>query len=807
MGFVIASSSAGTPFEYDKYTSGATGGSTTTDTRGNDQAGDTHYSSSNINAETASTTATASGSHSFLNVDTNGNFNGGVTTYSGSGSSTYKRNDADTSGSTSSSYTNRGQTFSSTYNQDGGDGGNVTGGFSGSDSGSYTLDPATFEKTTIISQTFFAITTNTSTDSEDYYGLWFLTTEPSNTLGTELAYTSTAKRPVTSYVEVSSISVLATTSETCIRSHKKVFKAYTPFYKESVVFVNFETQEFLFKDTNQPSFNSNGLYLYSDIAPMTAGFTTSNDYTFATEHKNIVPSRGATYIAANDLSTDPNNTYEFVAEYDTSTVDVSFHSSPEYSDALANNYFLSTTSTTNAHIASANYTGAFGTSAFRNTDKQINEALYGAPDTSVGNYGTNQGYGYVTIETFIGIYTYKTRIGGSSFYGSSTHSYPYLFIVKTTISSEFIANFSTSSTQSVAGSGWTDSGTSAYNQSRGYYTNYSSGYYYFGYGMGAQRVSGDGNGLKITFNEANLIDFVLQDPYSKGTAYPIAKELIGGFSTMGLVSAGYPNPANFFNYTDNLVGDMAVINGGKGDGNVLNPIQACHRLNLSAIYAGDSYGMTNASCPPTQNTTASWLSIPSNTTGTSQFITYSFGTSPTYSITTANKRSNPTATITSGTTTKNWSTAGSLQTGYRDLGVVFDYWEQTAQISTYALTYLTPDNKAYIVTDWSSNGSSTTATQRGFLAGDLSPQSVIPHSATRYLGYKQNANIAPQVGGEYGYYLLSATPLAYARPHPTSWLGFYGHINTRRLAGGSVGEIIGGYPQQDVTAQFSDPSF
>lgn len=511
----------------------------------------------------------------------------------------------------------------------------------------------------------------------------------------------------------------------------------------------------------------------------------------------------ATYIAGNDLSTDPNNTYKYIAEYDSSTVDVSLHSSPDFSDALANNYFLSTTSTTDATIVSANYTGVFGTAAFRNTDKQINEALYSAPDTSMGSYGTNQAFGAVEIETFIGIYTYKTSIGASSFYGSSTNSYPYQFIVKTTLKSEFIAPFSTSET----GTNYTNSGSSYYIQSKGYYTNYYSGYYYFGYGMGANRVSGDGDGLKITFNEHNLIDFVLQDPYNKGTSHPMAKELLGGFSTMGLVSAGYPNPANFFNYTDDLVGDMAQINGGQGDGNALYPIQACHRLNLSAIYAGDSYGNTNASCPPLQNTMASWLSIPSNTTGTSQYITYSFGTSPTYTITTANKRSNLTATITSGTTTKNWSTAGSLQTGYRDLNANLEYWEQTAPLSTYGLTYLTPNNRAYIVTDFSSNGSSTTRTQRGFLAGDLSPQSVIPYSATRYLGYALNAQLAPQVGGEFGYYYLSATPLAYARPHPTSYVGFLGIIDQKRIGGGGVGDIYVGYPQQDVTFNFSDPSF
>jgi hypothetical protein len=154
-----------------------------------------------------------------------------------------------------------------------------------------------------------------------------------------------------------------------------------------------------------------------------------------------------------------------------------------------------------------------------------------------------------------------------------------------------------------------------------------------------------------------------------------------------------------------------------------------------------------------------------------------------------------------------WSTAGALQTGYKDLANGFDFWEQTAQLATYALTYLTPDNEAYIVSDFSSNGSSTTRTQRGFLAGDLSPQSVIPYSVTRYLGYKQNGDARPIVGGEFGYYGLSITPLAYVRPCPTSWLGFYGHINANRLAGGSVGDPTVGYPQQDVTAQFSDPSF
>jgi len=410
------------------------------------------------------------------------------------------------------------------------------------------------------------------------------------------------------------------------------------------------------------------------------------------------------------------------------------------------------------------------------------------------------------LETFIGIYTYKTRIGGSGFYGSSTESYPYLFTVKTTRQSGFQGDHSSSGTGSGGGLGFTNSGSTARTQSKGYYTNYTSAFV-FGYPMGASRVSGRGDGLKITFNEHNLIDFLLQDPYSKGTAYPIAKELLGGFSTMGLITAGYPNPANFFNYTDNLVGDMAVINGGNGDGNNLYPIMPCHRLNLSANYGDEVFGNTNASCPPTQNTTASWLSNPFNATGTTRFITYNFGTSPTYSITTANKRSNPTATITSGTSAMRWSTAGSLQTGYKDLGNGFGSWEQTAQLATYALTYRTPDNEAYIVSDFSSNGNSATRTQRGFLAGDLSPQSVIPYSVTRYLGYKQNGDARPIVGGEYGYYGLSITPLAYVRPCPTSWLGFYGHINANRLAGGSVGDPTVGYPQQDVTAQFSDPSF
>ena len=281
---------------------------------------------------------------------------------------------------------------------------------------------------------------------------------------------------------------------------------------------------------------------------------------------------------------------------------------------------------------------------------------------------------------------------------------------------------------------------------------------------------------------------------------------------MGLIGeTGYRNPANFFNFTDNLAGAIAGVKL-NADGNYLLPIMNCHRLNISRRYAGDAGGNKNASCPVIKNTSFSWLSIPTNTTGTTQFITYSFGTSPSYSITTANIRSNPSATITSGTETRRWATNGSLETGYKDISSGFDYWEQTAQLSSYALTYLTPDNEAYIVSDFSSNGVSTTEAQRGFLGSDLSPQSVIPFSATRYVGYPQNAILEPQVhGGLLGYYYLSPSPLAYARPCPTSFVGIvndlYAYAAGIRVAGNSVGNFFAGYPWEDVTAGFSDPSF
>lgn len=795
---------AGTPFAQDTYSSGSTNKGKTSDTQGSDFATNTAFYSSNTVGTSNSGSGTSSGSHSFFNIDSDGNFNGGTTSYTASASGTSRTTYGDTSGSSSYSYTSRGSIFTSTNNQNGGAGGaNPYNGGSGSDEGSFTLDPKTFALTTLTDITLRWITTRTLSDTEDYYGLWFLTSEASNTAGTQLAYTSTAKRPIIDYVGgTTTVSDTTYTTSTCIRSHKEVWNAYEPLFGGNDYYARVSVQAFLMTNTSVPSFNSNGLYLISVIAPTTAGYGKSAVIPISSEIKDVIGVAAAQKTVADYNVNDPaTNTYYFHYNLIGSNITISLHRNAESTDILEGNQYLTTISdsnNTNQSIYSRSYADPYSTSAIYDTSEQINEALYGWPAVSVSTLTAGQFSGSITGERFLVTQTLDTFLSISSFFDSTTLETPRGNHLKTTETyyGEVDYSYSTSNTDQ---SGSTNIAKNGKAGRMTYFTNDDPNYTGMAFGAGID--SGRGGGLNKIFTGLQLIDFLLQDPYLKGTAYPMAKELDGGFNTMGYLGGGYPNPANFFNFTDNLAGGM-------GGGYGLGFIEACHRINISANYAGDEFGVTNAYCPPIRNTSISWLSRTSNTTGTTQFLTYSFGTSPTYSITTANKRSNSTATITSGTTTKRWSTAGSLEVGHNNLYGVFSDWQQTAQYSTFGTSFQIIDPICLIATDYNSTGGSSTKTIRGLANGDLSPVDTIDYSVTRYLGKRLNVNLAPNTLDN-TYYFNPAIAL-YLRPAPLSYVGMIGRVPFSRRAGASVNADYPnqiGYPSYNVTAQFSDPSF
>lgn len=804
MALVVFSSQAGAPYETYNFSHNSVFSGTTSGDNGNSARGGQDNTTQNFNGSTITNSSSASGINSFLSVDANGDPFGGTTSYTETYSYSAVTTSGETSGSSSSTARGSRTDFVSTFAGTAGAGGPTVSPFGvGSDGNSFELAAATFQSTKFTTQFQLVVSTTTSTETVDYYQLWFLTSEPSNTIGTQLVYTSSAKRPFTDNISSTYSSVISTESTTCPRSHKTKIVVIEDLYQLYEQFPGFDGRDFLFANTSQPSFNTNGLYLVSVVLPTAGGYTTSTEYTFSTTHVNVAGASAASIITFDYPIPDPDQTYSvFDIDYDNpESVNKSQHEQIQYPDALYGQLRL----TTRTYTSENNYSRSSSEAALYETSEQVLIQAYGSPDTfRTANPNSDR---TIAQTTFFGLNTFQTRAVITGFFGSSNARVPQGFVATATFEQGGVAGDGViSSTASNEGG----STTHAYAQSRAQATNFQlQGAFGGNEIINFQENGGGGAGVKVVFTESAYLDFYLQDPFSKGLSHPLAIELTGGFSDLGMIGAGYSNPANFFNYQDDLIGGIALNEGG----NNLNAIQACHRINISGVYAGDEFGNTNASCPPIQNTTASWLSQPTNTTGTSQFITYSFGTSPTYSITTANKRSNPTASITSGTTTKRWATAGAPVSGIAGLqGFANDSYRQSVPLSTFGFTFDPRFNQALVVTDISSNQSSTTRAIRGFLGSDYTPQSVIPFSVTREVGKQKQISVSPYKDDQQlGLYWIGdkvGVPY-YRRPHPTSYVGFGGLLANvgGRIAGASIGDLFVGYPFHDVTAQFSDPSF
>lgn len=813
MAFFVTSSSAGTPFKYDIYSYGSTSSAKTENGFANVYVvGDeilrkdgtttsssciTGYDISLLEITTVSNTYTVNG----------GGVGSTISTVSQSFSRSSHVEYGDTVGSAFATSFGFASTFYSAVYLNSSTSYIASDSSSETASTSFTLGQPFFQKTKLDSNTLRFLTTRTVSQTQDYYGLWYLTSNPSNTLGTELAWTSTAKRGVFDSTSTTILDTILTT-ETCGRSSQEVYQVYEPLFTGGF-YVDLDRQVFLFTGTSTPSYNSNGLYLASVVVPTSAGYGKSASYTLASELVNAVGGLVSTKAVPNfDIAPPATNSALFPDSYYTSEVTRSVHRIAEATDMLYGNQYLTTMQSGTSDI----YRNEYFTYEILDVSDQVIDALYNWAATSVSTNDSTVFEGSYTGKVFLNLISTKSHLAIDSFFDSTTRgSLYYNAIVETTktyygvVNYDFSTSTSTSSAQlnslgqTIAQSYTRIYGGTTYNaqeskRSATYYA--TTDYGAVGFSGGAGVNSGQGKGLKKLFTGLQLIDFLLQDPYSKGTSYPMAKELDGGFNTMGYLGGGYPNPANFFNFTDDLVGDM-------GGGYNLANIEPCHRINLSSFNGENDFGLTNAFCPPTRNTSISWLSQAGNSTGTTQFLTYSFGTSPTYTITTANKRSNSTASITSGTATKRWVTAGSLETGYSEISGI---WSQTAQYSTFGINFEVPDYACYIATDFSSNGSSSTKTIRGLLGADSSPADTLDYSVTRYLGKYQNLTLVPIVRTDtQGFQPIA---LVYVRPAPTSYLGFIGKIPFARRAGASLGAVgTIGYPFYNVTAKFSDPSF
>lgn len=803
---IVASSTEGAPYETYNYSHESSVGGTSTGDFGNSQQGGTGRTTQDFGG----VTETNSFTHSGISTVQADDFSG-TTSYSESYSASNKTISGETDGEFTQE-TSGGQTFyTATQNS-------LSGGVTeeieplgGSNSGTFEIAQASFVDTTITTVEHLHPATITDSNTEDFFGLWFLTSQPSNSLGTELVFTSSFKRPIITYTEFTYTDLIVTTTKTCPRSHKTKWVIINDWVDQYAVFPDVNKKDFLFANSSQPSFNSNGLYLASVVLPTEGGFTTRTEYTFSTAHVNVAGGTAASVISSNSIPEADQTYFTFSGPPISEAQNRSQHSTIAYPDPLFGNVVL----TTVTDSESVKYSFATLEASTYLTGAQLLIAQYGSPDT----FRTSNAQGGRTIQqtNFYTLNTFHTRALVTGFFDSVNERVVQNFVATATFEQGGInGNYSTSTTNSSASGSTSHLWGTSRAQATLFAPNGTLGGETNGLNLGFRYRSGQGAGNAVIFTESGFLDFYLQDPFSKGLGQPLALELTGGFSDVGMLNAGYTNPANFFNYKDNLMGVIAEGNGEIGNGNNLGQIMACHRINASANYQFIEFGNTNASCPPTQNKTFSWLSEYENEFGTTQFLTYSFGTSPTYTITTANKRSDPTATITSGTSTFRWATEGVPQSGCRNLAG-YEFYQQSVHLSTFGLTFDPAFNQALVATDIGSTSTSQTSITRvirGFIGDDYTPQSVIPYGVTRELGIQQQILITPyrddqQNGLNWAINQLENNMAIYRRPHPTSYVGFLGLLTDvpKRLAGASVGNLYIGYPFADVTAEFSDPSF
>lgn len=653
---------------------------------------------------------------------------------------------------------------------------------SSSSSFSTTVSPNTCEITTTQSYSFDYEILTTSSNSP-FFSVW--TSVASNTAGTQITQTNVTRRGSTFSASTSTGTRVTISTATCDRRVRTTCIHFaTNEYSE-------QQQDFLIKKASNLSFNSNQFYHLTDCADVsTAATSSAYEANFSTFQLYLVGSRVSGGLTdAEPFPNPPNNTFPLTDEAGQQFT-VSYHPSGR----------LITSIYTIADVYSTFTISDFN--AFRDTADQIKEILYDGSTTSQNTDFTNATGGTRTIRTTAALSTAKTQICVTSFFGKGTRTLtgPFLqtILTKTSVSLPFQnadgLNFSQSTSSSFDGQGF---GTST-----GFFTQSGSGEIIQYTNLRGSSVvqappydeSGFGAGVHVIYTDSNFIDFLLQEPFNKGTSFPVFKELTGGYLSAGLIGGYYNNPQNFFNLEDDLVAnipDYEQYFGGIGGNS--HKVEGCLVLNENDEDSFEPQVRCLASCPITMNTTDSFVLSGGQTT---QFITYSFSSGNSYSITTLNSVSATSASITSGTTTHRWQGQSPASTGYRDNynGL---YFKVNNYVSPNGMTFSPHAGAAYLFTDYSFNSGnflldSTTGIVKGFFGTDLSPSSAFPYSVTRSVGKRVDADINFDISPE-----LIPCPAIYVKKVP-SFLGFNSSFFSERIQGGVFAGIANTY---------ADPSF
>jgi len=804
MAFNVGFSSIGNPFEPDVYISH------------NDAYEQSTFESVDINGATYNNSYSAEARDSTSNIiqtkfsssasytaneGNNGEDYGYTGTQSGSRTSEGGTTYGDTSGSSSMSYRTEAQGYSIGTNTgtDPAETFSMSNSYSESEGSSFTLDAPTAETTTLAStEISYVITINTS---ETAYAHCVWTSNGTNTAGTEIIETTTHLGKITEF-SASLTSHITSTTVTCIRSHGISWGfyvdtraqgqlAYNDFYNGG--------QEYILPFT-EPNFDSDGSYNISLVGNV--GYTSTNIIISSTT-RNLAGSGMNESTGANSPDTTFTNVWTISNGLVTQDQTISVHPTQDYTDPLAGLYKLTTSSSSiDGNKGSYNTTDETFQLSIDATGSQLFNAQWGGYVTESTTLENPSNF-TISEKLYAEIKTTKEIFLITSFYDSQLTKNSYRFYASATQQVNGLGNYSasvelpTDSLPSITGyASYSYSSKKAYSTTMMVSSNQ----------LFPDSISPCNNIIAQRITDNLYIDFLLQDPYSIGTSSPLAKELVGGFSSMGLIGAGYPNPANFFNTDDDMLANLATNGIGistYGDGLTLGNIQACLRIPFTANYAGEVYGKTNASSPPIQNKSYSWYKDPFNTSGTTEFITYEFNsnrTTPAYSVTTALSRSSPTAIITSGTTTRLWQTAGSVDTGWGKLPMDFNY--PLYNMSNFLIKYTPRDGVVNKATIFNSAGS-TEKTISGLINGKLSPAQTLQSGEQLINGRQINLQLTPSVGTLEYYQKAGITRPVYIRPYINSWIGFSNKFAKSRLQGLSD-TPLGVYP---IVATYEDPSF